>query len=58
MVSLNGTEIFDCLEQDYLSKNLSDIARRHIFKKFDFNLMIKSDNRNNTNYTVSTSKID
>jgi hypothetical protein len=57
VVSLNGTEIFDCLEKECLTIDSKRYSRRHIFKKFNANLMIKSDKNDNTNYTVSTSTL-
>lgn len=57
VIALNGAEIFDCLEKDHLKAQAGKYPKRYIFKKFNANLIIKSDNSNNTNYTVSTSTL-
>ena len=57
IISLIGTEVFDCIEQDYLKFSIEEISRRHIFKKFNLNFFIKADHRNNTNYTVTLSTL-
>jgi hypothetical protein len=56
-ISLGNTEVYESSEHDCLSPIQSHALRRDIFKKFNANIMIKSDNRNNTNFTVSLSRV-
>jgi hypothetical protein len=57
VISLGGAEIFDCFEGDYLGNSSEAIMRRHIVKKFDFNLFIREDMQNNISYTISASNL-
>lgn len=57
VISLGGAEIFECSESDYLTTSSEAVMRRHIVKKFDNNIFIKSDILNNVSYTVSISSL-
>lgn len=55
---MGDAEIFDCTESDYLKNTSIAVMRRHIVKKFNFNLLIREDLRGNQSYIISLSRLE
>lgn len=54
VVSLKDSEMFDCLEKDFFSKGIDLVVKRTITRKFDFNLIMKTDQHQKTFFSISS----
>src|SRR3990167_558361 len=58
IVSLSNAEVFDCLENIYISKGIEAVKKRNITRPFDFNFILREDLLHNVlDLTISSASI-